>query len=361
MSGLVPSVNIVGVGLVTALGNDASQTWQSLLAGQFIRDHAPARDFASPRILSMSDRAAHEALAQSQWDVADTTKPIFLVAGTSKGPVEEWVEGRCHRSGLAGWIEELAPKLGLAGATRITMSAACASGLHALIRGASMIRNGEANRVLVIAAEASVLPLFLASFDRLGVLARPHVGCRPFDARHEGFLMGEAAAAVCLQSAAAEGSVLVETFAMGGDASHLTSGDPQALTLRHLLKQVSQRVAHRPIDLIHAHGTGTQINDDGELNALESLFAAREQAEMPLLYSHKAALGHTLGAAGLVSVVINVQCHRLGVVPPNPLTTDPLPMNHVCLGTGRTTRHVRYSLAIAAGFGGATAIVGLSA
>ena len=78
----------------------------------------------------------------------------------------------------------------------LTISAACASGLHALIRATMMIRGGEADRVLVVAAEASVSPIFLGSFRRMGVLPAEGVGCRPFDQARDGFLMSEAAA-VC--------------------------------------------------------------------------------------------------------------------------------------------------------------------
>src|SRR3954464_875948 len=105
---------------------------------------------------------------------------------------------------------------------RLTVSAACASGLLALIRGALMIKSGEAKRVLVVGAEASVHELFIGSFRRLGVLAKAGEGCRPFDEGRSGFLMSEAGAAVCLESGdGGAGEVLIEKMAMGGDATHL--------------------------------------------------------------------------------------------------------------------------------------------
>jgi 3-oxoacyl-[acyl-carrier-protein] synthase II len=234
-----------------------------------------------------------------------------------------------------------------------------------------MIQSGEASQALVVATEASVHPLFLGSFQRLGVLARPGVGCRPFDRNREGFVMSEAAAAVLLKAqdepesprpagrgssagSSAPAPIYLDRFALGADATHLTGGDPDARVLRHLLARV---IDHRPVDLFHAHGTGTITNDPTELAAIESVLA--NQPAPPALYSHKGALGHSLGAAGLVSVVLNCQAHASGVVPPNVQTRDPLPTARVTLSPGPVRRPVRRSVAVAAGFGGAMAAVSL--
>ena len=107
---------------------------------------------------------------------------------------------RSDTFGLAQMSAEIAMELQAGRGPRLIFSAACASGLHALIRGAMLIHSGEAKRVLVAAAEASIHPLFLGSFKRLGLLPRPGVGCRPFDLHRDGFLMSEAAAAVCLEA-----------------------------------------------------------------------------------------------------------------------------------------------------------------
>jgi 3-oxoacyl-[acyl-carrier-protein] synthase II len=249
------------------------------------------------------------------------------------------------------------------GGPRLTVSAACASGIHALIRAAMMIRAGEVRQALVVATEASVHPLFLGSFQRLGVLAKPGAGCRPFDRGRDGFLMSEAAAAVLLEAADAENSqsspaadIVLDRFALAGDATHLTGGDPDARTLRHLLARV---IDGRPVDLVHAHGTGTPLNDEAELAAIESAVGPIDHAAPPSVYSHKGALGHSLGAAGLVSVVLNCQAHATGVVPPNVQTRDPLPTTRVTLSPAPVRRAVRRSVAVAAGFGGAMAAVSL--
>src|SRR5205823_525501 len=93
--------------------------------------------------------------------------------------------------------------------------------------------------------------------------------------------------------------------------------------LRHCLARVA---GGGVIDFVHAHGTATEANDPIELAAIESILPPGERVSV---YSHKGALGHSLGAAGLVSVVINCIAHQRGIVPPNVRTTSPLP-------TGRT-------------------------
>jgi 3-oxoacyl-[acyl-carrier-protein] synthase II len=381
---------ITGIGLVTPLGNTAAQTWDALLAGRYITDHASVPlEFRGEmsRVSQLGLRAGREAIASTggAWDGRDCA----LIVGTSKGPVESWlspshrkqrVELPLHPNplpkgagtgmapsrlsdveipsdfGLAENATDIAMTLGLTG-PRLTVSAACASGLHALIRGAILIQSGEARRVLVVAAEASVHPLFLASFARLGVLPGDGIGCRPFDLSRDGFLMSEAAAAVCLEAnEGGRGGILIDRFALGADASHLTAGDTEGLSLSRVIEGV---IGNDPIDFIHAHGTGTVANDPMELMAIERTLAEKSP-EPPSLYSHKGALGHSLGAAGLVSVVINVMCHRRGMIPPNVRTTLPLTMTWVQMKQAITRRAISKSIALAAGFGGALAAVSLA-
>jgi 3-oxoacyl-[acyl-carrier-protein] synthase II len=366
---------ITGVGLLTPLGTSAQETWRALLDGRFITDHSRAAgeyDNASPRVIQMARSAADQAIRNAGWS-NPATDDITTIVGTSKGSIESWiphrpplqhmsnlayVAGGLSPTGLADIAAAVAPGCG----ARLTLSGACASGLLALIRAAMLIESGQATRVLVVAAEASVHPLFLGSFQRLGVLPKKEIGCRPFDQSRDGFLMSEAAAAICLESSAHHDQaqltvvprIAIEHYALGADATHLTSADPTGRVLRHLINKVAQS---HPIDLIHAHGTGTIANDPIELAAIESFIANASQT--PCLYSHKGALGHSLGAAGLVSVVLNVLAHDHDCVPPNIRTTQPLPTRHVAIRS--TTHHtpVRRSLALAAGFGGATAAISL--
>jgi 3-oxoacyl-[acyl-carrier-protein] synthase II len=383
-----PTPIITGIGLLTPLGATAQQTWCALLDGKFITDHARAAgeyDPASPRVIQMARRAADEAMHNANW--SPNANDYTTIVGTSKGSIASWL-GQSPACGFAlgdsshppNWgftppaLADIAAALAPPYAPRLTLSGACASGLIALIRAAMLIESGHANRVLVVAAEASLHPLFLASFQRLGVLPRKEIGCRPFDESREGFLMSEAAAAVCLEASTASSTkalqihsecsasalssphprIAIEHYALGADATHLTSPDPTGRVLRHLINKVT---ANQPVELVHAHGTGTLANDPIELAALESVFASALQT--PCLYSHKAALGHSLGAAGLVSVVLNVLVHQHDCVPPNIRTTRPLPTQHVAINPTTHRMRIRRSLALAAGFGGATAAVRL--
>jgi len=335
----------------TAFG-DLRATWDALLSGRFIEDHARCEDVTVPhRCAKLAQRVARDAAANLDHGAA-------VVVGTSKGSVEDWLDGAVSSDGLADVARSVAEDLRLRG-PRLTVSAACASGLHALARGALLIRFGEARQVLVVAAEASVHPLFLGSFQRLGVLAKPGDGCRPFDRNRTGFYMSDAAAAVLLEADHdgddARGTIHVDRFALGGDATHLTGGDPHLTTLRHLLARV---VDGKPVDVVHAPGTGTPTNDEAELAAIESVLD--DVGPPPTLYSHKGALGHSLGAAGLLSVVINCQAHATGTVPPNVQTREPIPTSRVVLSSATVRRPIRRSIGIAAGFGGATAVVSLA-
>lgn len=352
---------ITGIGLITALGYTAAQTWDALLAGRAICDHAkvnlefPAR---LPRVSQLASRAAREALGEANRPAAETA----LVVGTSKGPVEQWLASPSTLSdvkppiwqGLSQVATDVARRLSIEG-PRITVSAACASGLLALIRGAMLIESRQARRVLVVAAEASVHPLVVGSFRRLGVLPAQGVGCRPFDAARDGFLMSEAAAAVLLERDARSPGVLIERFGLGADATHLTGIDPNGAALRYLL---SGAIAGKGVDVVHAHGTGTAVNDPVELAVINSCIPPSDPP--PSVYSHKGALGHSLGAAGLVSVVINCMMHRHGIVPPNVHTTQPIASSRVRIRPDAHRRTVRRSVALAAGFGGPVAAVVLN-
>jgi 3-oxoacyl-[acyl-carrier-protein] synthase II len=381
---------IAGIGLATPLGATASETWEALLAGRCISDHARVPlEFSDKRgrVVPLALKASREAIAAARWTERELgSDETALLVGTSKGPVEAWLHRACdgaelrelspplhmdrspyvvgglHPTGLCEIASELANRLGFGLGPRMTLSAACASGIQALIRAAIMVESGEARRALVVAAESSLHPLFLASFRRLGVLAPASVGCRPFDRNRAGFLMSEAAAAVCLVAGdnAASASkhrratVVLDRFALGGDAAHLTAADPSGATLRRMIKHV---IDGEHVDLIHAHGTGTIQNDPIELAAIDDLPA--DGAPPPILYSHKGSLGHSLGAAGLIAVAINCLAHQSGIIPGNARTENPLPTRRAILATHQLRSTITRSVAVASGFGGAMAAISL--
>lgn len=381
---MTPIPLITGTGLATALGNTLDATWHALCAGKAITSlgRVPGIEpHGEPRVNVLALRVAHEAIARAGWD-AHALASAALIVGTSKGACDDWIErwgssfeespgrsldcvhdkwglSQSRGFGLGETATALAGRLGIAG-PRMTLSAACASGLHALIHASMMIRAGRVARALVVGCESSLHPLFLASFRRLGVLAPDGHGCRPFDQSRAGFVVSEAAAAICLESAEGpkrshERSVAVEGYALGADATHLTHADPSGAVLRALLARVFDG---RKLDLIHAHGTGTIANDPVELAAIESCLSNTCPIP-PSLYSHKGALGHSLGAAGLVSVALNCAMHSNGRVLPNVRTADALPHQSVTISQTIARRPISRSAAIAAGFGGSIAAVTL--
>lgn len=368
----LPFPVITGVGLVTPLARTAAGTWDALIRGRHVTGHTrlePASDDGLPRVASLAVEAVAEAVHHAGWP---PSTDAAVVGCTSKGPVEDWLatpaapsdnaNGGGGRSdldrlgfGMGTFSAAVARARGGGPGPVLTVSAACAGGLQALARAALLIRAGEADRVIVVAAEASVLPMFTASFARLGVLPPPGELCRPFDVDRKGFLMSEAAAAICLERAdVALGTPLVAVvgFALGADASHLTGVDPAGVALRRLLGGLCH-----DLDLVHAHGTGTELNDAAELAALSA--GLPDGGAGTSLYSHKAGLGHSLGASGLVAVVLSCLAHSAGQVPPNCNTRRPMPAA-LQLSPTAVRRCVRRSVTMAAGFGGGIGVVRLA-
>jgi 3-oxoacyl-[acyl-carrier-protein] synthase II len=343
---------------VTALGESLERTWEALLAGRYITTHSPAKlnvNTSLARVTQLALAAARDAIAEARWggDVLRDDRTALLV-GTSRGPINQWLAGiTTPEIGVHTVANDLARELRMGGGPRLTYSAACASGLQALIRAVLMMRSGEIDRALVVGAEAALHPLFLACFDRLGVLPKEGIGCRPFDETRDGFLVTEAAAAVCLERPeTARAFATIEAFALGSDATTITAADPSGRVLRNMLRHIVQG---RAMDLVHAHGTGTQANDPVELAAIESECVGEAS---PIVYSHKGSLGHSLGASGLNSVVLNCAMHEHQVAPGNVRTTQSISR---LVSPEARQASIRRSLAIAAGFGGPVAAVSLIA
>lgn len=362
---------ITGIGLITPLGDSPIATWRSLLDSRYITTHARAciNGPDANRVDQLACAVAGQAVEDAGWgkDRLGDARTALLV-GTSKGAIETWMTappvdaqhmvswpyvlaGRVQSEGLATTAWAVARSVGHGTGPRLTLSAACASSIHALIRGVLLLTEGRVDRALVVTAESSLHPLFIGSFQRLGVLAKPEWGCRPFDKNRCGFLMSEAAAAVCIerQPLANASSVYarIDRMALAADPHHLTGMDPSAGPLRSVLRSI---IDARPVDLVHAHGTGTITNDPLELSGIAA--ETSYLTNLPV-YSHKGALGHSLGSAGLVAVVLNCLIHREGVVPGNTRTSEPLPSEHLVIQPRPLSRPIRRSVALAAGFGGA--------
>ena len=198
---------------------------------------------------------------------------------------------------------------------------ACAAGAHAIGIAQRMIRCGDADAVLTGGAEASLTPLARAAFASMSALSPTGVS-RPFDARRDGFVMGEGAGVLVLESeeaALARGARIlgvVAGYGTTGDAHHLTApdatgaGPSRAIALA--LKDAGRSA--RDVDYVNAHGTSTPLNDRAETAALK--LALGEHAERIPVSSTKSAIGHLLGAAGAVEAVATVLALRNRVAPP---------------------------------------------
>lgn len=366
------------MGMVTALGPTAAATWANLLAGKSgIRLGQPFAELP-PRPLAMVGETPADlqdllrlAVAGAVSD-AQLTLPMpdcGVVIGSSRS-----FQGRWERmTQAASWAEnpwlEALPHMGAMSVARqieslgpvLAPMAACATGLTAIFQGYELVRRGQCDRVLVGAAEAPITPLTLAGFEQLGALAT--TGCYPFAPHREGLVLGEGAAVLVLESAASlrarsgpkpYGHILGAGFS--ADAYHRTAPDPALGGSRLALKNCFYHSGLEPgqIDYIHAHGTGTQLND-----AHEAQLLTRSFAPLPWMSSTKGATGHTLGASGAIGAAVCLLALRHRLLPPN--VGDRGEGIYPKLVTAPTPAEARVALCLGFGFGGQNGVLALGA
>jgi 3-oxoacyl-[acyl-carrier-protein] synthase II len=207
---------------------------------------------------------------------------------------------------------------------------ACASGGNAIGAAARMIQYGDADAVLAGGTEAAVTEFGFACFDAMQALS-PEGVSRPFDARRDGFVMGEGAGAVVLEeweAARARGAtILGELVGYGStaDAHHLTAPEPTGRPASRAITLALKDGDLRPEDVayVNAHGTSTQLNDAAETAALK--LALGEHARRIPVSSLKSSIGHLLGAAGAVEAVATVLALNARVAPPTLGLEEPDP------------------------------------
>ncbi len=339
-----------GVGAVTPLGIGAPalDRWADGVCG--IEDGAGAcRDFDAHKLLSVKevrrlDRfaqfaviASGEAVAQAGWKEEAPYDPLRIgcVIATGIGGIDtvetqhDVMRDRGAKMVSPLGIPQYMPN---AAAAAVSMKhslhgqsygivSACASGGHALGLGLRMIQYGDADAVVCGGAEATLTEFGFACFNALQALS-PTGMSRPFDARRDGFVMGEGAGVIVLEEAeAAAGrgaTVLAELVGYGStsDAFHLTApepdGGPASRAIEFALSDAGATAAD--LDYINAHGTSTQLNDAAETRALK--LALGEHARRIPISSTKSAIGHLLGAAGAVEAVATIRTLITGVIAP---------------------------------------------
>jgi 3-oxoacyl-[acyl-carrier-protein] synthase II len=206
---------------------------------------------------------------------------------------------------------------------------ACAASTHAIGEAAKSIMIGTADKMLVVGAEAAICAAGIGGFAAMKALSTrnddPQSASRPFDADRDGFVMGEGAAALVLETyedAVARGAhIYAELIGFGesGDANHITTPTMDG-PLRAM--KMAYEMAGRPkVDYVNAHGTSTPINDKNETAALKELFGGKENC--PPVSSIKGQVGHCLGAAGAIEAVVSLMAMRDGVLPPTINYTTP--------------------------------------
>ncbi len=216
-----------------------------------------------------------------------------------------------------------------------SIASACASGTHAISDAFAIIRQGDAQVMLAGGSEAIISPIAVASFSAMRALSTknsdPKKASRPFDAQRDGFVIGEGAAILVLESlefAQRRGApILAEVVGYGAtaDAHHFTEPDENGenieLAMRLALRQA--RLKPEDIDYINAHGTSTKLNDVAETKAIKSLFG--EHAYKVPISSNKSMLGHMMGAAGAIEAIVCILAMQNGIIPPtiNLETPDP--------------------------------------
>ncbi len=344
-------VAITGIGAVTPLGVGAEALVERWSAGESgiedglgcCSEFEPTEQLSikearrADRFTQLAIAASDEALAQAGWEDGPSVDPdrVGCIIGTGIGgmnTIEDQLDVLRGRGAEAvsplavpmmmanAASGVLAMRHGLKGECYGTVSA-CAAGAHAIGAGLRMVRHGDVEACVVGGSEAGITSLAQAAFSGMGATSPSGVS-RPFDARRDGFVMGEGAAVLVLESeeAARERGAEVLGYLTGygatADAHHLTAPDPSGGGASRAIELALADAEIEPdgVDWVNAHGTSTKLNDASETKALKS--ALGERANQIPVSSLKSAIGHTLGAAGAVEAAATVLALRRGVAPP---------------------------------------------
>lgn len=202
----------------------------------------------------------------------------------------------------------------------ISCVTACAAGTHAIGEAYKSIALGNANKMLVIGAEAAICPVGIGGFASMKALSTrnddPAHASRPFDKERDGFVMGEGAGALVFEEyeeAKKRGAKIYAElvgFGESADAHHITS--PTLDGPLRAMKKALKMAGNPKVDYINAHGTSTPVNDKNETAAIKELFGS----EIPAVSSTKGQTGHCLGAAGAIEAVISIMALDNGIMPP---------------------------------------------
>jgi 3-oxoacyl-[acyl-carrier-protein] synthase II len=345
-------VVITGVGAVTPLGAGARQLYGRWAAGECAIEEGLARcvDFDASEFLTRKEQrrndrfaqlliaAGDEATAQAGWSDGPPleSERVATVIGTGIGGIQtietqhdvlrESGPGRISPLSIPLMMANAGPaalamRFGLKGPAHSTVSA-CAAGADAIGTALRLIRSGDADAAVTGGTEAGITPLAFASFNAMGALSKTGIS-RPFDARRDGFVMGEGAAVLVLEAAevaeARGAEPLGELLGYGAsaDAFHITAPDPSGGGAARAILSALKDAEVEPGELhyVNAHGTSTTLNDRSETEALKAALGEEVAHRLPVS-STKSAIGHLLGAAGAVEAVATLLSLGERVAPP---------------------------------------------
>jgi 3-oxoacyl-[acyl-carrier-protein] synthase II len=345
-------VVVTGLGAVTPLGIGAQPLHERWAAGEVgivdgagtCTDFEP-KDFLSVKEIRRLDRfsqlgivAADEAIEQAGWngELPYDSMRIGCVIATGIGGIET-VETQhdVMRDRGAKMVSPLGIPLYMpnAGAAAVSMKhglqgqmyglvSACSGGAHAIGSALRMIQYGDADAVVAGGAEAALTAFGFACFNSMQALS-PTGMSRPFDARRDGFVMGEGAGVMVLEEEGAArergAKILGEVIGYGStaDAYHLTAPQPDGAPAARAIELALADAGVTPDEVayVNAHGTSTQLNDSAETAALKRALGEGRAKQIPVS-STKSSIGHLLGAAGAVEAVATIEALDSRVIPP---------------------------------------------
>ncbi len=407
-------VVITGLGVVSPIGIGVSAFWKSAMAGQSgistITSFDPfpmdgyrskvagqIRDFSAEQHIGSShgdrvDRyaqfalaASREALADSEMDMEkESPHRVGVIVGAGMGGMvmgereitQLYLHQKPHRvhpnfipvitlNSASGIV---AMATGAKG-PNLTISTACSSSAHALGQALYCIRTGQADAVIVVGADASITPLVFAGFCSLRALSgkfneQPERASRPFDRNRDGFVMGEGAGSLIVESLAhakkRKARIYTELagYAATSEAYHMVipreDGEEVATTMTLALKAAA--VSPSEVDYINAHATSTNIGDAVESKAIRALF--KHRADKIAISATKSLVGHTLGAAGAIGAIATTLAIHTGQIHPTANYDDPDPACRLNgISRDPQEKKIRAALLNAFGFGSNNAAV----
>lgn len=360
-------VVVTGFGAITPLGLDPESTWEALVAGRSGVDYITLFDTSNyetkiaaeikgfdptqyidrkearrmDRYIQLAVAATGQALERARLKIDDSNADdVGVIIGSGIGGITTLSEqfkvlfekgpSRVSPFLVTMMINNMASghtaiAYGLRGPNFAVVSA-CATGAHAIGEAYHTIKRGDAIAMIAGGSESTVVPLGIAAFNNMKALStrngEPSKASRPFDAKRDGFVLGEAAAVLLLEDreyALRRGAEpLAEIIGYGAscDASHVTApadgGAGAALAMRRAMQRAG--VGPDEVDYINAHGTSTQLNDRTETEAIKAVFGQRAYS-IPVS-SIKSMTGHLLAGAGSLEAFACVKAIRTGIIPP---------------------------------------------